>query len=90
MSNNYGKMTKFKDSNGRAIWEFDRLINLKTHEKGTMIFKDYPNFPGVVGYVLKDDGTVVDISDFGFFEILPEESADLDFCAKYDYRRNQQ
>jgi hypothetical protein len=83
----YGKMTQFTDANGRKLWEFDRLQNTKTGEKATLIFRDYPNFPGVIGYALKDDGTFCTLPEFGFFEVVPNEEADQEFCAKYDYRR---
>ena len=85
----YGKLTQYQDSNGRRLWEFDRIQNLKTMAKATVIFRDYPDFPGCVAYALKDDGTFCDLDKFGFFEAIPNEEADLDFCAKYDYRRTK-
>ena len=84
----YGKLTQFTDSAGKKIYEFDRIQNLKTNELATVIFRDYPDFPGAAPYALKDDGSFCELHKFGFFEVVPDLKADQAFCAKYDYRRS--
>ena len=85
----YGKPTKYQDSFGNKLYEFDRIQNIKTNALATVIYRDYPDFPGVVAYALKDDGTFCELHEFGAFTVVSGLEADQEFCAKYDYRRNQ-
>ena len=85
----YGKKTQYLDASGKQVYEFDKVQNLKTGEIATVVFRDYPDFPGVVAYALKDDGTFCELQEYGFYEVLPDLKADQTFCAQYDYRRSK-
>ena len=83
----YGKRTGLKDSNNTCVYEFDRVVNIFTSKKATVIFREFPNFQGVVPWALGDDASLVKLEEFQPFEVIPNEKADQEFVKKFDYRR---
>ena len=83
----FGKMTGFKDGNGKNVYEFDRIRRRSDNAEATVIYRDYPSNEHVKPYALNDDGSFCTLTNFGSFDIIINQEANQRVCKQYDYRR---